>query len=91
MRSGSGPSSWERGNIYEHTLTVSEYYTDYWEFCLSVTSWNTTDPVHRAGDRACHYNYPNAGSVINILTGLIYPCKPIITWRGVTTTPTTTT
>ncbi len=66
--------------VYEHTLTVSEYYTDYWEFCFSVTSWNTTDPVHRAGDRACHYNYTNAGSVFNILTGLIYPCKPIITW-----------
>lgn len=65
---------------YEHTLTVSEYYPNYWEFCLSVTSWTTTDPVHRAGDRSCLYNYTNAGSVFSVLSGLRYPCKPITTW-----------
>jgi hypothetical protein len=67
--------------VYELTYTVSEYYTDYWEACLSVTSWNTTDPVRRAGDRACHYiGGTIAGSVWSILTGLRYPCKPITTW-----------
>ncbi len=68
--------------VYEHTLTVSEYYpgSGYWEACFSVVSWTTSDPVHRAGDRDCHYMFTNGGSTWNILTGLIYPCKPITTW-----------
>lgn len=68
--------------VFEHTLSVSEYYPgyDYWEACLSITSWTTTDPVHRADDPSCHYMSGTAGSLWNVLTGLRYPCKPITTW-----------
>ncbi len=65
---------------FEHTLTVSEYSPNYWEACLSITSWSTTEPVRRTDYGECRYLSGNAGSYWNILTGLRYPCKRITTW-----------